>query len=601
MIFSYIEACDEAAILRVIYFIKIILGVVFVILPIILSLILVIDLVKTFISNPGEIFNKLKISFSRLFSYVCLILVPVFVNILMVVLENVGIDWSYCYNNAESSRIKDLDIKNESVFSIDAVYPSYVIDLSSNKGSATVKANPSSGEYCDDELGCGLGKASKISIDYSVNDSEGRCGQSTCASIAKVEYPSKTVTYYMGYQGQVGVDANTSCRINAFTAAANAVNDSHFSAADLYSYLGSKGYTNGARSLTKSSMDDALTKFGVKEKAKVYYSASDAKKMIQTGLDHGQPVMAFVAHSKCSDLAVSTHALLLLGYDRDDNVVFIDSGNKAIQSSYKKRNVEELSKCLVNDGTNYYKLIFFSFDQPTTSNRSNSISKNSKFKVLFVGNSYTNRAGGTSGNGIDAIPKALVSIADQQGYQMDYRFAYKSGAKLNAIYEENVSLIHQKYDYVILQPFSIASDTSEQNYIGASKVIKATLEKNKNVKFYFRRVWGTKSTNKERLDSNYAKFASIVSRLERENNIDITMIDDGKCMYDALWNYNINVFHTDDYHQSDKAVYLIDYCIYAKFFGQDPTKLPHKQFSSYSSISNDLHKQFTEIAKKYCY
>ena len=216
-------------------------------------------------------------------------------------------------------------------------------------------------------FGSGYRNASSVSIKYNVKDSGGRCGGSKCASIATVKYANgKTINYYMGAQAQKGVEASRSCRINAFMDATNAVTNGKISSYQLYKFLKSKGYKAAAANLNSDTFSLAANKYGVSNKIRIYHSELDnnsAATVIKKALDNGQPVMVFVANSKCSDLASNYHALLLLGYDSNGKVVFQDSGNKATMKGYKERTVAEMSKCLVPDSIarTYYKVIVFSF------------------------------------------------------------------------------------------------------------------------------------------------------------------------------------------------------------------------------------------------
>lgn len=209
--------------------------------------------------------------------------------------------------------------------------------------------------------GKGYGKATSISIKYGVKDSEGRCGSGKndyCAAVATVKYQQKTVTYYLGYQNNSGL-LSGSCRSHAFMSVVNAVNGTKYSTLDLQKYL----YSTGDKGvLMAEQIPKALKKYNLT--AKAYYeetSISESAKLMKTALDNGQPVMIFVAHSKCSDIAGSHHALLLLGYDDNGDVIFIDS--VPYSKKAKKRNIEELSKCLSGGSIpkNYYRMIIFSF------------------------------------------------------------------------------------------------------------------------------------------------------------------------------------------------------------------------------------------------
>lgn len=195
-----------------------------------------------------------------------------------------------------------------------------------------------------------------------MKDSGGRCGKGSgdyCAVVATVKYASGTVKYYMGYQNNSKIIGG-SCRSHAFMATVNAIKDTKYSTLDLQNYLQSQF---GSGILKAKQLPKAIEHYGIT--AMIYHeeiSKSEAAKLMKIALDNGQPVMIFVANSLCSDIAGTHHALLLLGYDDNGDVIFIDS--IPYYKKAKKRNVEELSKCLSSDGVskNYYRMIIFSFD-----------------------------------------------------------------------------------------------------------------------------------------------------------------------------------------------------------------------------------------------
>lgn len=355
-----LDFCTNVEVLKVISFIKQILGVILLLVPMFLIVMITIDFSKGVIGNESEMKKKPMMVIKRLLLVVLLFLVRPIVDFTMNTLTDIGSIYTQCYTNADATIINDLgpDVPSSHLNISKGVF------TFSSKSTTVVDGD--SDDYCDKVLGCGYGKATNISIKYNVSDSKNRCGNSPCASIATVKYPKKTVTYYMGAQGQEGVDANYSCRINAFMAAVNAVTDGNHSSYQLHSYLKSKGYTSHAAYLNRASMNDALVKYKVKKKAKVYYntgSFANTKKLIKTGLDHGQPVMIFVSRSKCPDLSNSGHALLLLGYDSKGYIVFIDSNNKVFNQAhvYKKRKLDAMTRCMVDNGSSFYKMIVFKF------------------------------------------------------------------------------------------------------------------------------------------------------------------------------------------------------------------------------------------------
>ncbi len=359
------NVCEISDVLKVIYFIKQLLKIVLIIIPILLIVMVSIDFIKAALSNESDMKKSASMAVKRIISAVALFLVPTFVNFTMQLLGNLGVNFSSCYNSATISGIADAtrtsSTINEIITSASANY-SGTTTVNLAGGSSNVVT---SGNYTKNG---GKGKATEITIEYNKKDDEGRCGKSLCASIATVKYPGGTVKYYMGRQDQQGVDSGQSCRINSFMAATNAVTDGKNSSADLYKYLLSLGYSgdNGDANLTYRTFKIAGKKYNVSNQMKVYYggtSKSKTETLMKEALDNGQPVMIFVWKSLCPDLASSHHALLLLGYDKNDKVVFIDSGNKALNSSYKKRTVKEMAKCLSDDGTSsyYYRMVIFKF------------------------------------------------------------------------------------------------------------------------------------------------------------------------------------------------------------------------------------------------
>ena len=269
----------------------------------------------------------------------------------IVVANNDSISHSNSVTNDETanSNTSDVSVSNSTS------------DNSTITSTDTSASESSSNSYMNPITGIGKGPVLDINIQYHVKDSKGRCGKGKgdyCAAVATVKYTTGTVKYYMGYQNNSQIIGG-SCRSHAFMAATNAIKGTTYSTLDLQKYLYSLGY-NGvlkAKGITKSIEHYGLT-------AKVYHSETSRKKaatLIKTALDNGQPVMIFVQHSLCSDLAGTHHALLLLGYDKNNKVVFIDS--VPYSRNAKKRTVNEIAKCLSKNSISdsYYRMIIFSF------------------------------------------------------------------------------------------------------------------------------------------------------------------------------------------------------------------------------------------------
>ena len=206
------------------------------------------------------------------------------------------------------------------------------------------------------------GKALNIKIERNVKDPEGRCGTYSgdhCSEVATVQYPNGTVKYYMGFQNNSKL-LGGSCRAHAFTAGMNATNNTKYSTLDLQNYLQS-AFGNGVLK-ARQRFDAAINHFNVP--AKAYFGETSIPESIQlakAAVDNGQPVIIFVAHSKCPDLAGTHHALMLIGYDDNGKVIFLDSCG--LYFGAKKRNFAELAACMSPDGTanSWMRMVIFSF------------------------------------------------------------------------------------------------------------------------------------------------------------------------------------------------------------------------------------------------
>ena len=354
----FADFCEVSSIVKIIYFAKELVKIVFIVVPIGLIVMVSVDLAKNVIAGRIDDMSKnVRVALKRVFMAAMVFLIPTIVNIMINVLGNNGVDFLSCYANASLQLAADLE-SSEMVGRKSATYNGKTVaDIS--RSSTTISSSTTTSS-----TGKGLGKAKKITIKYNVYDDKGRCGASKCASVATVEYARGTVEFYMGRQAQKGVESDKSCRINAFMCATNAVTNGYNSAYDLYEYLLSQGFKKGTgdANLASKSIGIAVEHYGLSNLAKVYQtddiSKEEATKLMKQALDNGQPVMIFVAHDLCSDLAGSHHALLVLGYDDDNTVIFQDSGNRLINA--KKRTVEEMGKC-ITDIRGYYRMIIFSF------------------------------------------------------------------------------------------------------------------------------------------------------------------------------------------------------------------------------------------------
>lgn len=353
-----VDICENSTVLKVIYFINELMKIVFIIVPILLLLILSIDIGKCVIANNGDDMKKIFMgSLKKIISIVFMFLVPSIVDFLMILVGNFDGPYTKCGLNAsnldtissyearEKAEVKDADL-----------------EMPPNIG-ITPPGLVSPGQTSTASTGVGKGKPTSVTIEYNKKDASGRCGKAKgdyCSAIATVHYPKETVKFYMGQQDNTGI-IKASCRSHALMSVINAIKGTTYSTLDLQNYL--KSVQKGSGVMKAKGIDKAIKKYGLK--AKVYHSElsiSKAEKVMKEALDNGQPVMIFVSRTKCSDLAGSHHALLLLGYDKKQNVQFIDSVPYGPKS--KKRGVKELAQCLSRKeiADSYYRMIVFSYD-----------------------------------------------------------------------------------------------------------------------------------------------------------------------------------------------------------------------------------------------
>lgn len=365
LLYDMDKTCSDVALANVLAIAKRIFGLLQIICPILLIIALIIIFIRM-ISNPDEkkYMKQLKNSIVAL---VVVFAIPILVNAVMVLLDD-SFNLTKCWNYSEdignpmSATFISVDDRQSTSLLIDPSEYENGSGSHSSSGSSNNSSNSNS-STSSTATGTGMGgKATKIAIEYNKKDSSGRCGKGKgdkCAQIATVNYPKGTVKYYMGYQNNSKL-LGGSCRSHAFTCGMNAINKTNYSTLDLQNYLYSTGDSGVLKG--KSRFNKVINNFNVN--AKAYFNETSISKSIslaKKALDNGQPVIIFVSHDKCSDLASSHHALLLLGYDSNGKVVFLDSCTK--YPSAKKRTIEQLGKCMSGDkiAKNWMRMVIFSF------------------------------------------------------------------------------------------------------------------------------------------------------------------------------------------------------------------------------------------------
>ena len=98
MFFLDLSNCGPSGLLKVLYFFKLIIDIVFVIIPIALIILITIDLAKAVISGDSDKQAKsFKLSMKRIIYAVIVFCVPYMVSIFNIVLGDLGVNYSVCY------------------------------------------------------------------------------------------------------------------------------------------------------------------------------------------------------------------------------------------------------------------------------------------------------------------------------------------------------------------------------------------------------------------------------------------------------------------------------------------------------------------------
>lgn len=108
-----LETCQHPAVLRFIYFGMLILDILFVIIPICLIIMLLIDFAKAVVANDEGAKKSTKLVTKRIMYAVIIFIVPWVVNLLITILSSVGLDtgtnYVMCLTNAQSGNFEYYD------------------------------------------------------------------------------------------------------------------------------------------------------------------------------------------------------------------------------------------------------------------------------------------------------------------------------------------------------------------------------------------------------------------------------------------------------------------------------------------------------------
>ena len=114
MLLLDLSGCGPSGLLRVIYFFKLLLDVVFIIIPIALIVILIIDFSKAALSSDEVAQKKtFKLATKRVLYAVIAFFVPTIVSIFNNILGDLGVDYSKCYNDITIEALDQLEAEEK--------------------------------------------------------------------------------------------------------------------------------------------------------------------------------------------------------------------------------------------------------------------------------------------------------------------------------------------------------------------------------------------------------------------------------------------------------------------------------------------------------
>ena len=106
-----IEVCQNPGILRVLYFVYLLIDALFVIVPISLIIMLLVDFFKAVVSDDDTAKKNSKIAGKRIINAMLIFCVPWIVNVIMMILNSAGFPTGYsvCEANAKSGNFTYYD------------------------------------------------------------------------------------------------------------------------------------------------------------------------------------------------------------------------------------------------------------------------------------------------------------------------------------------------------------------------------------------------------------------------------------------------------------------------------------------------------------
>jgi hypothetical protein len=208
--------------------------------------------------------------------------------------------------------------------------------------------------------------------------------------------------------------------------------------------------------------------------------------------------------------------------------------------------------------------------------------KNKKYRILFIGNSYTKRNNMTN--------EIFKPMAEAAGYDVEVTAILNGGHTLLGFADPNDTYGAQvarelsaanlgKYDYVVIQEQSLRPITDTGKfYDGARALVKKIKAIGATPVLYSH--WGRKTGSADLTDLNLTnesmtwKLAGVAEAIGEE--LDMPVAYAGLAFFDVYTNApRIELYDDDLYHPVYNGSYLIAATIFARIFGVDPTTVAY--------------------------
>ena len=255
--------------------------------------------------------------------------------------------------------------------------------------------------------------------------------------------------------------------------------------------------------------------------------------------------------------------------------------------------------------TGEYKLYYYSENPPSEYGKYFHLVDNApvvwnKYKVLFVGNSFTYYVGSVDD---PMVPKYFKSIANSLGESVEIDFVVKGSHTLTGYSNPNDEMgkiLYEKlnsnndYTHIILQEQSTAPINSYKNFKNAVGVIYDLVKSTqKDCRVILYETWGSptgiSSTGHKSVGEMEKALRTAYENCAKEYNIEISYV--GKAFTYAYEVKGINVYYDDNRHQNEVGAFLSSSVHVATILKADV-----RNASFIGTLNSDTAKELQSIA-----